>query len=128
MLADVTQARVLFFGVAVVYLAGVAAQFFLAGLGAFGARNYDIHNVLGLILAALTLVLLVLALAGKVPRTLLALTAGLIGLNVLQVFLARIDVEEIAALHVVNALAIVYVAYEIMQRSRRFLAVQMAPS
>jgi hypothetical protein len=122
----VVQARVLFFGVAVVYLAGVVAQFFLAGLGAFGARNYDIHNVLGLILAGVTLLLLVLAFAGKVPRPLLALTVALIGLNVLQVFLARLDVAEVAALHVVNALAVVFVAWEIVQRSRRFLAAQLA--
>jgi hypothetical protein len=41
-------------------------------------------------------------------------------------FLAQVDVEEVAALHVVNALAIVFVAYEIVQRSRRYLASKMA--
>jgi hypothetical protein len=122
----VTQARVLFFGLAVIYLAGVVVQFFLAGLGTFGATSFDAHQAFGLVLALLTLILLVLAVVGKVPRLLIGLAVILLGLNVLQMFLAQVDVEEIAALHVVNALAIVFVAHEIMQRSRRYLASKMA--
>jgi hypothetical protein len=122
----VTQARVLFFGLAVIYLAGVVVQFFLAGLGTFGATSFDAHQAFGLVLALLTLILLVLAVVGKVPRFLILLAVALLGLNVLQMFLAQVDVDEIAALHVVNALAIVFVAFEIVQRSRRYLASKMA--
>ena len=121
-----TQARVLFFGLAVIYLAGVVVQFFLAGLGTFGATSFDAHQAFGLVLALLTLILLVLAVVGKLPRVLIGLAVVLLGLNVLQMFLAQVDVEEVAALHVVNALAIVFVAYEIAQRSRRYLASKMA--
>ena len=121
-----TQARVLFFGLAVIYLAGVVVQFFLAGLGTFGATSFDAHQAFGLVLALLTLILLVLAVVGKVPRLLILLAVALLGLNVLQMFLAQVDVDEIAALHVVNALAIVFVAFEIVQRSRRYLASKMA--
>ena len=121
-----TQARVLFFGLAVIYLAGVVVQFFLAGLGTFGATSFDAHQAFGLVLALLTLILLVLAVVGKVPRLLILLAVALLGLNVLQMFLAQVDVEEVAALHVVNALAIVFVAFEIVQRSRRYLASKMA--
>ena len=121
-----TQSRVLFFGLAVIYLAGVVVQFFLAGLGTFGATSFDAHQAFGLVLALLTLILLVLAVVGKVPRLLIGLAVVLLGLNVLQMFLAQVDVEEVAALHVVNALAIVFVAYEIVQRSRRYLASKMA--
>ena len=121
-----TQARVLFFGLAVIYLAGVVVQFFLAGLGTFGATSFDAHQAFGLVLALLTLILLVLAVVGKVPRLLILLSVALLGLNVLQMFLAQVDVDEIAALHVVNALAIVFVAVEIVQRSRRYLASTMA--
>ncbi len=121
-----TQARVLFFGLAVIYLAGVVVQFFLAGLGTFGATSFDAHQAFGLVLALLTLILLVLAVVGKVPRLLIGLSVILLGLNVLQMFLAQVDIEEVAALHVVNALAIVFVAYEIVQRSRRYLASKMA--
>jgi hypothetical protein len=122
----VTQARVLFFGLAVIYLAGVVVQFFLAGLGTFGATSFDAHQAFGLVLALLTLILLVLAVVGTVPRLLILLSVALLGLNVLQMFLAQVDVDEIAALHVVNALAIVFVAFEIVQRSRRYLASKMA--
>ena len=123
-----TQARVLFFGLAVIYLAGVVVQFFLAGLGTFGATSFDAHQAFGLVLAVLTLILLVLAVVGKVPRLLVLLAVALLGLNVLQMFLARVEVEEVAALHVVNALAIVFVAYETVQRSRRFIVSRMATS
>ena len=60
------------------------------------------------------------------PRLLILFSVALLGLNVLQMFLAQVDVDEIAALHVVNALAIVFVAFEIVQRSRRYLASKMA--
>jgi Family of unknown function (DUF6220) len=121
-----SQARVIFFALAAFYLVGVVVQFFLAGLGAFGATSFDPHRGLGFALGIASLVLLVLALVGRLPRLLLLLTVVLVGLNVLQSILANIDVEEIAALHVVNALAIVYVAHELMQRSRRFLTGKVA--
>jgi hypothetical protein len=101
-------------------------QFFLAGLGAFGATTFDAHRGLGFALGIGSLAMLALALFGRLPRFLLLLTVVLVGLNVLQSILANIDVEEIAALHVVNALAIVYVAHELMQRSRRYLSDKVA--
>jgi Family of unknown function (DUF6220) len=118
-----SQARVIYFGLSAVYLVAVAVQFFLAGLGAFGAEpTYDSHRVLGFILAAGSLVLLAVAIVGRLPRVLLILTVGLVALNVLQIVLANVDVQEVAALHPVNALAIVFLAHVLMQRSRRYLA------
>jgi hypothetical protein len=122
---DVVQARVILFGLATIYLAGVIVQFFLAGLGTFGATTFDPHRAVGLGLGIVSLIMVVLAFVGKVPRSLVALTFTLFGLNVVQLVLAQIDIEEIAALHVVNALAVVYVAHELVQRSRRFLAAQI---
>jgi Family of unknown function (DUF6220) len=121
----VVQARVILFGFATIYLAGVVVQFFLAGLGTFGATTFDAHRAVGLGLGLLSLVMVVLAFVGKVPRSLVALTLTLFGLNVIQFVLAQIEVEEIAALHVVNAVAVVYVAHELFHRSRRFLAAQL---
>jgi hypothetical protein len=63
---------------------------------------------------------------GRVPRVVFLLTVLLVGLNVLQVLLANIDVEEIAALHPVNALVIAFVAYELTKRSRRYLTEKIA--
>jgi hypothetical protein len=122
----VSQARVIYFGVAVLYLVGAVVQFFLAGLGVFAGESYDAHRAFGLVLVLFTLALLVLALVGRLPRTTVVLTVVLVGLNVLQMFLANIDVGEIAALHPVNGVVIVFVAHELMQRSRRYLASKMA--
>ncbi|HEU4451322.1 MAG TPA: DUF6220 domain-containing protein [Gaiellaceae bacterium] len=120
------QARIFLFGAAVLYLVGVVVQFFLAGLGTFGATDFGPHRGLGLALGLLSLVVAVLAVVGKVPRFLLALAVVLLGLNVLQLGLARVDVDEIAALHAVNALVVVGVAYEVVQRSRRYLTSKLA--
>jgi hypothetical protein len=123
----VAQSRVLFFGLSAIYLLGVVVQFFLAGLGAFLADpEYDAHRALGFILGIGSLVLLVFAIVGRVPRLVFLLAVLLVGLNVLQIVLANIDVDEIAALHAVNALVIAFVAYQLTQRSRRYLASKIA--
>ena len=59
------------------------------------------------------------------PRPLTGLALLLLLLNVAQVVLIQIDVEEIKALHVVNALAIAFVANMLVHRSRRYLASRM---
>jgi Family of unknown function (DUF6220) len=117
----VGQARILYFGLAALYLAAVIVQFFLAGLGTFGG-DFDPHSVLGFIIGIGSLALLVIGLIGRLPRLMLGLTVLLVGLNVLQFVLPNIDTDEIAALHPVNGVAIVFVAHVLMQRSRRFLA------
>lgn len=121
-----SQARVIYFGAAAIYLVGAVVQFFLAGLGVFGASSYDAHRAFGLILVLVTLVLLVLSIVGRMPRTTIILTVALLGLNVLQMVLANTDVGEIAALHPVNGVVIVFLAYELTQRSRRYVASKMA--
>ncbi len=115
------QARVIYFGLAAIYLVVVVVQFFLAGLGVFGATDFDSHRVVGFILGFGSILLLLVALIGRLPRSIALLSVLLLGLNVLQSILVNIDVEEIEALHPVNAVAIVFVAFELMQRSRRYL-------
>jgi len=122
----VTQARVGFYGLAVIYLLGVVVQFFLAGLGAFGATTYDAHRGVGLALGLISLVLLVVAFVAKLPGSQLVLAVVLVVLNILQLFLGQVDVDEVAALHAVNALAIAFVAYELVHRSRHYLVSKMA--
>jgi hypothetical protein len=122
----VAQSRVLFFGLAAIYLLGIVVQFFLAGMGAFGATDYDAHRSLGFILGIGSLALLAFAVVGRVPRLVFLLTVLLVGLNVLQILLANVDVEEIAALHPVNALLMAFVAYGLATRSRRDLTEKIA--
>ncbi len=121
-----SQARVIYFGLVTIYLVGAVVQFFLAGLGVFGASSYDAHRAFGLILVLVALILLVVAFIARLPRTAILLTFVLLGLNVLQMFLANIDVGEVAALHPLNGVAIVFVAHELMQSSRRYLASKIA--
>jgi uncharacterized protein DUF6220 len=120
-----SQARILFFGLTAIYLLAVIVQFFLAGLGAFGG-DWDVHSGVGFVVAIGSLLLLVVAAVARLPRRMFFVTLLLVGLNVLQIGLARIDVDELAALHPVNALVIVIVAYSLMQRSRGYLASKIA--
>ena len=115
-----------FYGFAVVYLLGVVAQFFLAGLGVFGATSYDAHRAVGFLLGLVAVVLLVLAVAAKLPRPLTGLALLLVLLSIVQIVLIQIDIEEIKALHLVNALAIGLVANMLVHRSRRYLASKLA--
>jgi hypothetical protein len=121
-----TQARVLFFGLAVLFLLGVVVQFFLAGLYVFGGTSIEAHRVLGFILAAGALLMVIISVVGRLPRTTILLTVLLLGLSVLQSVLANVGVDEVAALHAVNALLVAFVAYVLMQRSRAYLASKMA--
>jgi Family of unknown function (DUF6220) len=121
-----SEGRVVFYGFAVIYLVGVVVQFFLAGLALFGSTNYDAHRGLGYVLGVIAVVLLVIAVAAKLPRSLTGLSITLVVLNVIQIVLLQFDIHEIEALHVVNALAIAFVANMLVQRSRRFLASRMA--
>jgi hypothetical protein len=71
-------------------------------------------------------VMLVVAAVGRLPRKTVLLTVLLLVLTVLQSVLANIDVDEVAALHPVNALVIAFVAYALMQRARNYLASKIA--
>src|SRR5690606_23411639 len=102
------------------FLACVAIQVFLAGLGVFaGAANFATHRDFGYLFGWLTLVLLVLALAGRLGRAWINWSAVLLVLFALQsVFVAvRSSLPEVAALHPVNAIAIFWVAQHVARRS-----------
>jgi hypothetical protein len=88
-------------------------QYFLAGLGAFGAETgYDPHRAVGSLLTVLALVLLILAAVGR--RAALVPSAVLLGLMLVQTVLAISgeDVAFLGALHPVNGLLILFVAHQ----------------
>ena len=62
-------------GLAWVVLAGLFLQFYLAGMGLFGAASFEFHRTWGYLLAIPILLLLVLALAGRLGRRLIGLSA-----------------------------------------------------
>jgi hypothetical protein len=94
-------------GLAWLTMAGLALQFYLAGLGMFGATSFEMHRGIGYLLALLILLLMIVALIGRYPRRALLLSAALIVLTVVQVMLPslRTTIPFIAALHPVNAMA-----------------------
>jgi heme A synthase len=93
-------------GLALLFQVAVVVQFFLAGLGSFGAESFDAHKGLGNALGLVGLVLLILAAVGR--REALPASALLFVLLIVQGILgsAGSDVGFLGGLHPVNALLI----------------------
>lgn len=100
-------------GLAFLFL-GIAAivQFFLAGLGAFGAESFDAHAAIGSTLVVVALVLAVLAFIGR--REALPASIALFVLTLIQSALgaAGEDVGFLGGLHPVNALLVLFAAHQ----------------
>jgi hypothetical protein len=107
------------------FVAGVVGQVFLAGLGVFGvpAGDFSTHRDFGYLVGWLTLVILVLAIAGRLPRRVIGLSALLLILFALQsVFVAiRDEYPAVAALHPLNGFLILLVGIIIARDARRFI-------
>ena len=112
-------------GLSVAYSAGgwlVVAlgvlQFFLAGVGVFGASSYEAHRSVGFAVHGITIVVLLLAIAG--PRTGRDIGMGFVlaALTTLQISLPglRGDAPYVAAFHPVLALLVLGLAAHIGRR------------
>jgi hypothetical protein len=91
---------------AIVIVAGVATQFFLAAAGAFGATSYTPHRALGWALAGAAVVAFLLSL---VARRLVRASALLIAAVAVQVVLGSLGTSTspwFGALHGLNALVV----------------------
>jgi hypothetical protein len=98
--------------VAAAFVACAVVQVFLAGLGVFDdPRAFITHREFGYLIGWLTLVILVLALAGRMPRRVIGLSALLLLLFGLQSVLIAVrgDLPWVAALHPLNGFAILAV-------------------
>lgn len=113
-------------------LAAVIVQFFLAGLGVFaGPSNFQTHATFGYTIFFIMLLGLLLAFAARLPGRLIGLTALLPLLVFLQsVFIAFRDsgLPALAALHVVNGLAIFSLSAFLALRSRAYFAARKPAS
>jgi hypothetical membrane protein len=101
------------------FLAAVITQFFLAGLGVFGAKTFEPHKDFAGVFHLLALLLLLLAIFVRRNRTDIILTVVLFVITTVQFSLpeARDDAPGVAALHVVNALYIWMVGYHLAMRA-----------
>ena len=93
-------------------------QFFLAGLGIFGAESFDAHKSVGFAIHGITIVVFLLAIAG--PRTGQDIGMGFVlaALTTLQISLPglRDDAPWLAAFHPVLALLVLGLAAHIGRR------------
>lgn len=106
--------RIAFAIAAWLFFACVIAQVFLAGLGVFrSSADFEAHASFAFIFGWLTLVMLVLALVGRLGRRAIGSAAVLLLLFSLQSVLValRATVPELAALHPVNGSLILLVAF-----------------
>ena len=105
----------IFQGLAWVVVSGLVLEFYLAGAALFGVTTFQYHRALGVRLAAAILLLMVVALITRPGRRVVGLAALLAALAIVQVFLPslRTGVPSVAAIHVVNALALAVVAFSI---------------
>jgi hypothetical membrane protein len=101
------------------FLAAVITQFFLAGLGVFGAKTFEPHKDFAGAFHLLALLLLLLAIFVRRNRADIILTVVLFVIVTVQFSLpeARDDAPGVAALHVVNALFIWIVGYHLAMRA-----------
>ena len=119
---------------AVLLVAGLAVQIFLAGLGVFrGPASFETHRDFGYVLEILPFILLIVGLIARLGRRPAILAAVIFGLFVLQsVFVAlRSDAPELAALHPVNGFVITLLAIVLARDSwnaRRAAADEATPT
>ena len=108
------------------FVLGVAVQFFLAGLGVFGADHpgrpasastFDAHRAFGNVLVVASLLIMGASIAAKKQ---IRLSGLLLVLMVLQSVWAKAgSAAAIGALHVLGALAIAIVAFTMHRATRR---------
>lgn len=103
--------RRLFLAVSWLFVAGLVAQVYLAGMGVFGG-NFENHVGFGYAVSLLPILMFIFGLIGRVGRVDIALTAVLFVQGMLQtVFvLQRETSPAIAALHPVNGVAMLIIA------------------
>ena len=103
--------------VAALFIVSVFVQFFLAGLGVFGAESFEAHKDFAGVFHLFALLLVILALLVRRNRVDLTLVVALFVLTTIQFSLPEADDGYVAALHVLNALVIYTVAFHVLQRA-----------
>lgn len=100
--------RYAFLALAVLFVAGVAYQVFLAGMAVFGAGQWANHVDFGYLVTLVPVLLIVAAWLARAGRQTVWLTVGTLVVAQVQTFLPwfRDDVPWISALHPVNAMVI----------------------
>ena len=108
----VRAARYVYLGLAVAFVIGLVVQVFYAGMGVFGASNFEVHVGLGWLLHLVPILILVAAAVGRAGRRRVigaaALAATIFVVPILA--LMRADAPALAALHPVGAMVSFWLA------------------
>ena len=118
------SARIAYLVVLWLFVACLVVQVFLAGMGVFaGVESFATHREFARLFGWLTLILLALALIGRLGRRWIWMSLLIFGLFVLQsVFVAlRDSAPAVAALHPVNGFLILLISISMAQRAWREL-------
>jgi Family of unknown function (DUF6220) len=93
-------------------LAVLVVQVFLAGVGLFGAGDFELHRNVGYWLPIIALLMLPIAWPARIGRRLVLLTLAVFVLSFVQGILPALrgSVPLIAALHPVNALLLFWLS------------------
>lgn len=125
-------ARIGFSLVAWLFAAGMVIQVYLAGtavpqLG--GSGSFELHRNWGYIFGILTIVLVVLSLAGRMPRLVVGASILLLALMALQsvLVIVRADQPNIAALHPVNGFVILVLGFWVAWGTLRYIRAPLPP-
>lgn len=102
---------------AVLLVGALAGQFLLAGAGAFGAASFKPHTSLGWAIAALSLILLVVALVSRRAQRASVILFTAVVLQVVLGVLGENASAWFGALHALNALAVMGAAVNLARRT-----------
>jgi cytochrome b561 len=108
-------ATALYHWLALLIAAGAVVQFFLAGVGVFGAGSFEAHKTLGFSLHTASIVVLLAAIVGPRTREAILMSIAFVVVFTIQVSLpgARDDSPWLAAFHPVLGLAVLGLAVRI---------------
>jgi Family of unknown function (DUF6220) len=99
--------------IALIITAGLVVQFFLAGVGVFGADSFDAHKGLGWILHTAAILILIAAIVGPRDRKSILFSLAFIVVFTIQTMLPAADEPWLAAFHPLLALAVLGMAAHI---------------
>jgi uncharacterized membrane protein YhaH (DUF805 family) len=118
--APASTGRKVRFGLIVLFMVLVFAQFYLAGRGVFGAGSYDAHKLVGNIAHIVSLAILIatIAVASTRNRRDIGTAVALFVLVTIQVAIGNFDHPEINAIHPFTALLIVGLGFHLISAER----------
>ena len=111
--------RLVYAILAVLFMAGLIVQVFLAGVGLFGAGDLELHRDVGYWLPLIPLLMLPIAWPARPGRGIVWLNVALFVAAFVQTLLPSLrgSVALIAALHPVNALLLFWLGLTIARRA-----------